>query len=167
MEAYIIGSGAILTTGARAGATAATLHAKVDPFLARSARAVAVDFESSCQADLRTLLVVVAGWTMLRFHERVIAPLASGEQASLAQVLAACARGCGQDRIHLFARWLPSGPLCAEIDALGVELVAHSLENIERAALVAGQRFSRFTGSGSTMHRINGIYERIASGGRR
>jgi hypothetical protein len=143
------------------------MHAKVDPFLARRAKAIAVDFESPRQADLDRLVLLVAGWTTGRFHDLVVEPLAARGQASLGQVLAACAVACGQREVQLFARWLPDRALCAEIAEFGVELVVHPLESIERAALVSGQRFSRFTGYGATMHRINGKHERFESGGRR
>lgn len=167
MESYIIGGGAILQAGPHAGAAAASLHVKVDPFLARRAKAIAIDFESSSQHGLDRLVLLVAGWSAGRFADQVVEPLASRRQATLGQALAACALASGQRELQLFARWLPDRALCEEVAALGVELVVHPLESIERASLVSGQRFRRFTGSGATIHRINGTHERFSSRSRR
>ena len=167
MDSYIIGSGAILHSGAKAGAAAASLHAKVDPFLARRAKAIAIDFEGGRQADLDRVLLLVVGWNTARFAHAVLEPLATGGQATLSQALAACAVGSGQHELQLFARWLPDQTLRDEVRRFGVELVVHPLEAIESAALVSGQRFRSFTGYGATMQRNNGTYERFASGGRR
>jgi hypothetical protein len=46
--------------------------------------------------------------------------------------------------VHLFARWSPEAAMSAGLAIAGVRLVTHPLESIEQAALVSGQRLSRW-----------------------
>jgi hypothetical protein len=62
----------------------------------------------------------------------------------LADVLRELAREAATNEVHLFAHWLADEPTCAALAADGITLVAHPLESIHAAALVAGQRYRRW-----------------------
>jgi hypothetical protein len=140
MDDYMIGSGAILTAGPRATVTPATLHAQTDPLLAGVVRAAAIDYEGRRQSDLARLLLVAIGWNARRFAQGVVAPLITAGESSLADVLGTLGRAAGERVVHLFADWLPDSDLVEALNKQGVELVAHPLETIRRAALISGQR---------------------------
>ncbi len=140
MYPYFIGSGAFIGTGTKALTAPATLHAQTGAALAATVRAAAVDFEGRSAQDLDRLLLVVSGWTVSAFDVRVMAPLRARGSASLGDVLAQLALAGGDGTVHLFANWLPGDALVAELAVLGITLVTHPLESIERAQLVSGQR---------------------------
>lgn len=143
----MIGAGAILETGDAAKVTAAMLHARVDPMLARSVKAAAVDFDGNCPEALRRLLVLVPGWDAGRFRSRVTSALIERGTCSLADVLSMLAAAAQTPEIHLFAHWLPDDATYATLAKLGIGLVVHPLEAIESAAVVAGQRHTRWKAS--------------------
>jgi hypothetical protein len=141
---YMIGAGAILETGEAAKVTAAMLHARVDPMLARSVKAAAVDFDGNSPEALRRLLVLVPGWNAGRFRSRVSQPLIERGTCSLADVLSMLAGAAEAAEVHLFAHWLPDDMTYQALAQRGIELVVHPLEAIESAAVVAGQRHTRW-----------------------
>jgi hypothetical protein len=141
---YMIGAGAILETGNAAKVTAAMLHARVDPMLARSVSAAAVDFDGTSHDALRRLLVLVPGWNASRFRSRVTDPLIERGTCSLADVLSTLAGAAQSAEVHLFAHWLPDEATYATLKGRGIGLIVHPLEAIESAALVAGQRHTRW-----------------------
>lgn len=140
----MIGAGAILETGDAASVTAATLHARVDPLLARSVKAGAVDFDGNSADALRRLLVLVTGWNAGRFRSQVIHPLIERGECSLADVLSMVAGAAQTREVHLFAHWVPDDSTSAVLAERGIGLVVHPLEAIESAAVVAGQRHTRW-----------------------
>ncbi len=140
----MIGAGAILETGEAAKVTAAMLHARVDPMLARSVKAAAVDFDGNSPEALRRLLVLVPGWNAGRFRSRVSQPLIERGTCSLADVLSMLAGAAEAAEVHLFAHWLPDDMTYQALAQRGIELVVHPLEAIESAAVVAGQRHTRW-----------------------
>jgi len=141
---YMIGAGAILETGDSAKVTAAMLHARVDPMLARSVTAAAVDFDGNAAGALRRLLVMVPGWNAGKLRSLVTQPLIERGTCSLADVLATLAESAQTRQVHLFAHWIPDDVTYAALSGHGIELVVHPLEAIESAALVAGQRHTRW-----------------------
>ncbi len=141
---YLIGAGAILETGEAAKVTAAMLHARVDAMLARSVKAAAVDFDGVSPEGLRRLLVLIPGCNAGLFRSRVTHPLIERGTCSLADVLSMLAAAAPAPEVHLFAHWLPDGATCAALAKRGIELVVHPLESIESAAVVAGQRHTRW-----------------------
>ncbi len=141
---YMIGAGAILETGEAAKVTAAMLHARVDPMLARSVKAAAVDFDGNSPDALRRLLVLIPGWNARLFRSRVTDPLIERGTCSLADVLSMLAAAAQTPEIHLFAHWLPDDATCGALARRGIGLVVHPLEAIESAAVIAGQRHTRW-----------------------
>jgi hypothetical protein len=144
MNDYLIGAGALLTAGSNASIAGASLHAQTDPALAPCVRAALFDFESGNAHELSQILVLASGWNGARVRAELVEPLLARGECSLADVLLVLARAAQANEIHLFARWLPGEPLSAELRGAGVTLVAHPLESIRQAALVSGQRYSRW-----------------------
>ncbi len=140
---YIIGSGAILETGPAGGITPAALHAQVDAALAAGVAAAAIDFEGTNGDDVRRLLVTLAGATAAQIRGRLTAPLRARGDCSLADVLETLARAGECAQVHLFAHWLPSEELCADLASRGISLLAHPLESIGACSVVSGQRHRR------------------------
>lgn len=141
---YIIGAGAILETGESGTITPATLHANVDTALAQRVRVAAVDFEGTSAEAMRRLLIVAQGWNGAQFRTAVSDKLRAQRECTLADVLVTLAREVATDEVHLFAHWLADDTTCAELAAHGITLVAHPLESISAASLVAGQRLRRW-----------------------
>jgi hypothetical protein len=141
---YMIGAGAILETGEAAKVTAAMLHARVDAMLVRSVKAAAIDFDGNSPDALRRLLVLVPGWNAGRFRSHVTHPLIERGACSLADVLSMLAGAAHTPEVHLFAHWMPDDVTCAALAQRGIGLVVHPLEAIETAAVVAGQRHTRW-----------------------
>jgi len=137
---YMIGAGAMLESGEAAKVTPAMLHARVDPALALTVRAAAVDFEGSSPESLRRLLVLVSGWNAGQFGSAVTEKLVERGTCSLSDVLSLVAQAAQATEFHLFAHWLPDDATYRKLAELSIELIAHPLETIESAALVAGQR---------------------------
>ncbi len=144
MNDYVIGSGALLSAGPNATIAGATLHAQTDPVLASQVQAALVDFEASSSSDLTRILVVASGWNGRRFELEVIRPLLAQGECTLGDVLGQLARATGAGEVHVFARWLPDEVVSAALRRDGVRLVSHPLEAIERAALISGQRYTRW-----------------------
>lgn len=144
MNDYVIGSGALLSVGPSATITGASLHAQTDPLLAGQVKAALVDFEASSVSDLSRLLIVASGWTRRQFDDHVIRPLLEHGECTLADVLAQLALATGTPEVHIFARWIPDEVMSATLRRNGVHLVAHPIEAIDRAALVCGQRVTRW-----------------------
>ncbi len=144
MEGYIIGSGALLRSGPNATITPAALHAQVAPAIAGAARAVAVDFEGRSAAELQRLLLLAPGWTAERFARDVTCRLVAQGTCRLGDVLAILADATAVREIHLFADYLPDDLTCGLLARRGVILISHSLGAIERAALIAEQRHTRW-----------------------
>lgn len=140
MNDYIIGAGAILTTGAEGGIAPATLHAQTDPVLADTVRAAAFDFEGDRPNELERLIIVAPGWNARRFDERVTAALRVRGSASLGEVLVELARAVETDRVHLFAAWLPDDRTLEATGRAGLTIVVHAIEAVGRAALVSSGR---------------------------
>ena len=141
---YIIGAGAILESGENGSLTPANLHAHVDAALAHRVKAAAVDFEGAAPQSLKRLLVVGQGWNAAAFRAGVSDRLRALRTCSLADVLRALAVAAGAGEVHLFAHWLPDDQTVAELREAGVEIVAHPLESIQAASVVAGQRQHRW-----------------------
>jgi len=141
---YMIGAGAILETGDVAKVTPAMLHARVDAALSRSVHAAAIDFESTSAAALRRLLVLVPGWNARTFRHAVTEALIERGTCSLADVLAKLAAAAGVREVHLFSHWIPEEATCRTLAARGIGLVTYPLEAIRSAAVVAGQRHTRW-----------------------
>lgn len=144
MDEYLIGAGALLTAGPEASIAPATLHAQTDPLLVRAVKAAVIDFESAGPAELSRIVIMVAGWGRGRFREAVVEQLLAARECSLSDVIGQLGRGAGTSEVHLFARWSPEAGMLGEIAAAGIRLVVHPIESIEQAALVSGQRFSRW-----------------------
>lgn len=141
---YIIGAGAILGTGENGSITPANLHAHVDARLAGRVKAMAVDFEGTSPVSLARLLIVVQGANPGTFRESVSDRLRTQRVCSLADVLRTLAQAAGSNEVHLFAHWLPDDATVAELRPAGIEIVAHPLESIDAASIVAGQRLRRY-----------------------
>ena len=144
MNDYVIGSGAIFSAGPSAGVSAASLHAKTDPALASTVKAALVDFESDNASALSQVLVLATGWNARRFEAQVVHPLMRQGECSLVDILALLAHRAETDEVHVFARWFPDDVMVAALKKRGIGVVAHPLETIEQAALISGQRFSRW-----------------------
>ncbi len=144
MDEFLIGAGAVLTAGPAATIAPATLHAQAQAHLAGAVRAAVLDFESSTSAELSRLVLVAAGWRGCRFEREVIQPLLERGECSLADVFEILARGTQAGEVHLFARWLPDDALRAALAERRICVIAHPLESIGQAALVSGQRVSRW-----------------------
>ncbi|GAC1387705.1 MAG: hypothetical protein NVSMB31_00460 [Vulcanimicrobiaceae bacterium] len=143
---YLIGGGAILESGVRSTITRATLHAQLGENHAGT-RAVLVDFESGSMEGMSRLLALGAGFTAERFETTVTARLLKAGVCGLEDVAAILAREVEVSEVHLFARWEPDGALIAALRARGIALIAHPLEQIERAALIAEHRFMVWSGA--------------------
>lgn len=143
MNAYIIGSGAVLTAGANT-AMAATLHARTDPAIAVTVRAALVDFEGSVSGELSRIIILAAGFTSGRFDAEVAQPLARSGGSPLGEVLRVLGRATQAGELHVFARWLPEEALVATLQASGIEVIAHPLETISQAALICGRRYTQW-----------------------
>jgi len=141
---YIIGAGAILTTGENGSITPATLHARVEPALAEAVRVAAIDFEGVTPQSIRRLLVLAQGWDGGRFKAGVTNALFQRKVCDLSEVLATLAEAAGSTEVHLFAHWQPDEATLAELATRGLAVVCHPLEAIESAALIAGQRHRRW-----------------------
>lgn len=141
---YIIGAGAILETGESGTITPATLHADVDRALAQRVRVAAVDFEGTSVQAMQRLLVVAQGWNGAQFRTRVSETLREQRECTLADVLNTLAAQADAQEVHVFAHWLPDEATCAALASRGVALIAHPLESIRAASLVAGQRCRRW-----------------------
>jgi hypothetical protein len=144
VNGYVIGAGAVLTAGPESSIAGATLHAQTDPGIARQVAAAVIDFEAAHPSELSRILVVAAGWGGSRFRAEVVGPLLARGECTLADVLHVLCRAVGTPEIHLFARWLPEAAMLAALGSAGIRVVAHPLEAIDQAALVSGQRFSRW-----------------------
>ena len=144
MDDYIIGAGALLTSGDNATITPAALHAQVDGGVASCARAIAVDFEGPRAGPLRRVLVMAAGWSGVQFQRDVTARLLEQGTCSFADVLSTLGRALGVREVHVFARWSPDDVMRAHVERSGCRIVAHPIEAIERAALISDQRFTRW-----------------------
>lgn len=140
---YIIGAGAILETGENATIIPAALHAQVDPALAQRVAVAAVDFEGTSVEGMRRLLVIAQGWDGARFRA-VSERLRAQRDCTLADVLRLLADQAQTCEVHLFAHWLPDEQTCEALANAGLALVAHPLESIHAASLVAGQRLRRW-----------------------
>lgn len=144
MSEYLIGAGAVLTAGAAASITGATLHAQTDSPAAGEIRAAVIDFEAGSPRDLSRIVIVAAGWSPNRFESEVIQPLLARGECTLADVMERLALATDARELHLFARWLPEMNLAAVLQRKGISLVGHPIEAIEQAALVCGQRLNRW-----------------------
>lgn len=141
---YIIGAGAILEPGENGSITAASLHAAIGRPLPIPVRALAVDFESAQPSALCRLLIAAEGATPVAFRQNVTDRLRAQRICTLADVFIALAQGLGVHEVHLFAHWFPDEPTCEQLAAAGIRLLAHPLETIEAAAVIAGQRNRRW-----------------------
>jgi hypothetical protein len=143
MNDYVIGSGAVLTAGPAGSIAAATLHAQTDVAIASGVSAAVVDFESPSADDLSKIVIVASRWTASRANRELIEPLLARSTATLADVIELLGRSTGAE-VHLFARWLPDELLAASLRRAGVTLICHALEDIRQAALISGQRYTRW-----------------------
>lgn len=146
MSDYLIGSGAILTAGAAASITPATLHARVAAAIAGATRCAAIDLEGTQPGELARLLVVVQGWDGATFAREVTPRLIERATCSLAQVLAILAEAARAPEVQFFAHYLPDEATEAELNGYGVGLVTNPLAAIESAALISEQRYTRWNG---------------------
>lgn len=142
---YIIGAGAILEAGENGSITPATLHAQVDAALAERVRVAAIDFHSAAATSLKRLLILAQGWNAGQFRTSVSEKLRSQRECSMADVLRTLAQAGGAAEVHLFAHWLPDEETCAALQAHGIALIAHPLESITAASLIAAQRREYWT----------------------
>jgi len=154
MNDYIIGAGALLTSGQSATISWATLHAQTDPALASSVRAALVDFESTSARELARLLLIAPGFDARRFESSVVVPLLARRECSLTDVLLQLARGADACEVHVFAAWLPDEATATALAREGVTLVAHPLQTIRAAALVCGQLRRRWP----TAAHVRGVF---------
>ena len=146
METYLIGGGAILEAGERSSITRVTLHAQLTvPQVAP--KAVLIDFESGSKSELRRLVALGSGMTAERFETTVTARLLETGVCALADVAAILAREVQSADVHLFARWTPDEQVASGFAARGMRLHAHSLEEIDRAAVIAEHRFRIWPGA--------------------
>jgi hypothetical protein len=144
MNEYLIGAGALLTAGPTASIAGATLHAQTDPGLADQIEAAVIDFEAGRCGELSKIVIVATGWSAERFESEVVRPLLDRRECTLADVIEQLEVATGAREVHLFARWLPDQTLAEALRARDLRLVAHPLEVINAAALVTGQRLSRW-----------------------
>jgi len=143
MDEYFIGAGALLTAGASAPITGATLHAQTEQGMGK-VEAVVIDFEATRVGELSRILIVAAGWSSSRFRGEVVSRLLSQGECGLSDVMSILARATGAEEIHLFAHWAPDEATSAILEDRGIRVVAHPLEAIGQAALVSGQRIGRW-----------------------
>ncbi len=141
---YIIGAGAILESGENGSITPATLHAQIDHTLAARAKAVAIDFEGVSPASLRRLLVVAQGFNGAAFRTGVTDRLREQRTCELTDVLETLAKAAGTGEVHLFSHWLPDVQTCTRLAEQGIDVIAHPLETIDAASVIAGQRNRRW-----------------------
>ncbi len=150
MDEYIIGAGAMLAGGLQATITGTKVHAEVSARVASRARAIAIDFESTRglagqpASDVQRLLIVAAGWAASTFQASVTGRLLHSGLCGVGDVLRALSDGTGQREVHLFAHWIPDDLLVGALRREGIELIAHSLDEIRRAALIADQAYTRW-----------------------
>lgn len=144
MSEYLIGAGAVLTAGPESSIAEATLHAQTDPQLAAQVEAAVIDFEAATPEELSRIVIVAAGWCGSRFRAEVVRPLLALRECALADVVVVLAKATAVSEVHLFARWLPSETMLGALASEGVRLISHPLESIDQAALVSGQRRSRW-----------------------
>lgn len=144
MDEFLIGAGAVLTAGPESSIAGATLHAQTDPHLAAQVEAAVIDFEAAHPSELSRIVIVAAGWSGPRFQAEVVRSLLARRECTLVDVMALLAEATGTVEVHLFARWLPDAAMSGELAAAGIRVIAHPLESIGQAALVSGQRFSRW-----------------------
>jgi hypothetical protein len=144
MSEYLIGAGAVLAAGPESSLTRASLHAQTDPHVAANIGAAVIDFEASDPEELSRIVIVAAGWSGSRFEAEIVRPLLARRECTAAEVMIELAQATGSSVVHLFARWLPDAVMGAVLAKAGVELVCHPVESIRQAALISGQRFSRW-----------------------
>lgn len=144
MSEYLIGAGAVLTAGPQSSISGATLHAQTDSRLAATVGAALIDFEAAHPDELSRIVIMAAGWAAGRFKDEVIEPLLARRECTLVEVVRVLCDAIGLREVHLFARWLPDAAMSAALREAGIELVAHPLESINQAALITGQRISRW-----------------------
>ncbi len=144
MDEYIIGAGALLARGRQATITRTKVHAEVSARIAARARAIAIDFESTRASDVQRLLIVAAGWPASTFQVSVTGRLLHSGLCGIGDVLQALSDGTGQREVHLFAHWIPGDLLVGALRREGIELIAHPLDEIRRAALIADQAYTRW-----------------------
>jgi hypothetical protein len=144
MDEYLIGAAAVLTAGPQSSIAAASLHAQTDPHLAAGVEAAVIDFEAADPAELSRIVIVAAGWGGARFSADVVRPLLAQGDCTLGDVMRVLAQATGAREVHVFARWAPNPQLLRQLGAAGIRLVTHPLDSIAQAALVSGQRFSRW-----------------------
>lgn len=142
---YIIGAGAILEAGEAGSITPATLHAHVDAALAGRVRVAAIDFHSAGVGSLKRLLILTQGWNATQFRTSVADKLRARRECSLADVLRTLAQASDATEVHIFAHWLPDEQTSADLSSAGISIVAHPLESIYAASLVADQRRQYWT----------------------
>ncbi|MEO6836418.1 MAG: hypothetical protein ABI231_11000 [Candidatus Tumulicola sp.] len=147
MDEYLIGAGAVVTAGPESSIARATLHAQTDPHLAGAVEAAVIDFEAANPAELSRIVIVAAGWSGSRFEAGVVRSLLARRECTLVDVMAVLARATGTTEVHLFARWLPDAAMVTDLTGAGIRVVAHPLDSIAQAALVSGQRFTRWRSS--------------------
>jgi hypothetical protein len=92
---------------------------------------------------MRRLLVIAQGWNGAQFRA-VGECLRRRRECTLADVLRTLAAQAQVPEVHLFAHWLPDEQTCEALARSGIALVAHPLETIRAASLVAGQRLRRW-----------------------
>lgn len=91
--------------------------------------------------------MLVPGWNARRFRMSVTDRLVDHGTRSLADVLATVASAAGVREVHLFSHWLPDDGTCRALANRGIGLTAYPLEAIHTAAVVAGQRHTRWKAS--------------------
>ncbi|MBC5815586.1 MAG: hypothetical protein GIW97_03500 [Candidatus Eremiobacteraeota bacterium] len=146
MDTYLIGGGAILEAGERSTITRVTLHAQLTAERPEQ-RAVLIDFESGSMEELGRLVALASGMTAERFETTVTARLLDAGVCGLVDVAAILADEVETSEVHLFARWTAPQNLVAELAARGVQLHSHTLESIDRAAVIAEHRFRVWPGA--------------------
>lgn len=144
MSEYLIGAGAILTAGPNSSIAGATLHAQTDPCLASGIAAAVIDFEGSTAREISRIVIVATGWSRPKFEAEVIRSLLTRGDCSLAGVMGVLSAATGSDAVHLFARWSPDRRLLHEAAEGGLRVIAHPLDTLDQAALVSGQRLTRW-----------------------
>lgn len=144
MDEYFIGAGALLTAGEDASITGATLHAQPDLGAGEAVKAAVIDFEAMQPGELSRILIVAAEWSGGRFRAEVIRRLLDRRECSLADIFSTLAEATGSKTVHLFAHWRPDEATNRRMAERGIQVVAHPLAAIGRAALVCGQRVERW-----------------------
>ncbi len=144
MEGYFIGSGAILETGETAKIIGATLHAQLDGD--HEPEVVLVDFDGASLEEVRQLLTVVSGYSVASFDGAVASRLIAQGECGFDDLVRIIAESTGAPEIHLYAHWEPPAEIMARIEAAGVTLHRHPLEDVSRAALIARHRYQAWRG---------------------